>query len=178
MRMAAFDVRFVASPTRVPRAGSKRKKKYRYWMKLKKIFQNGKNPTRSAASAVNCIVLKRGTYMNSAHRLASRREFLKSFPRFFLSEFRSVTGAVLKNSTSEKNEPKTAQIDVNRCLAWSGSDCQLCYVACPKRDQAILMRDLKPMIVPLVCDGCSMCETACRSVNDTPAVRMVWTSEA
>ncbi len=66
-----------------------------------------------------------------------------------------------------------ARLDVSRCLAYSGSDCQLCYVACPRRDQALIIRQSKPMIVPGLCDGCSMCQTACATVNDLSAVTMI-----
>ncbi len=111
--------------------------------------------------------------MRSPDSLTSRREFFKSFPRFFLNELRSVTNEFSQSAKSEEFMPKIARIDVSRCLAWAGSNCQLCYVACPRRDEAIEMKDLKPMIVPSICDGCGMCEIACRTVNDTPAVRMV-----
>ncbi|MBI1870310.1 MAG: hypothetical protein HYS07_03850 [Chlamydiae bacterium] len=105
--------------------------------------------------------------------LTSRREFFKSFPQFFLNELRSVTNEFAQSSKSKENKPKIARIDVSRCLAWAGLNCQLCYVACPHRDRAIEIKDLRPMIIPLICDGCGMCEIACRTVNDTPAVWMV-----
>lgn len=66
-----------------------------------------------------------------------------------------------------------ARINVHLCTAWSGSLCQLCYLACPRRDKAIRMEDLKPMVVSAACDGCAMCEAACRTVNHPPAVEII-----
>lgn len=67
---------------------------------------------------------------------------------------------------------RTAAIDVSRCLAWGGAGCQLCYLACHLRDKAIEMRDQKPVVAALFCDGCGMCVTACGTVNDLPAIRL------
>src|SRR3989338_1504094 len=69
--------------------------------------------------------------------------------------------------------PRIARLDISRCLAWGGANCQLCYLACPLRDRAIEMCDQKPVVHSFACDGCAMCEAACRTVNNFPAIDMV-----
>ncbi|MCH7505434.1 hypothetical protein IID04_07385 [PVC group bacterium] len=63
-----------------------------------------------------------------------------------------------------------AQLDLSRCLAWSGTDCRACYIACPLRDTALKMKDFEPEIDPFYCDGCALCKTACWTVNDMKAI--------
>lgn len=108
----------------------------------------------------------------------NRRDFLRKLPLQLLQKF----GAVAKegifafsSNTEETIFPQNliARVEVSRCHAWSGLICQQCYLACPKRDEAIEMRDQKPVIVVSVCDGCAMCVSACETVNDLPAIRMV-----
>lgn len=106
-------------------------------------------------------------------RPLSRKEFLRFFPHRLLDFF----GAWSKSSSEEGegraatfSGPRIARILVDQCHAWAGLQCQLCYLACPMRDHAILMRDLKPVIVAEGCDGCGFCETACKVGNDFSAI--------
>ena len=95
-----------------------------------------------------------------------RRTFFKELPRFLIRQVREVaSGAFL-------NERRVARIDVTKCFAWLASDCQHCYLACPLKERAIVMRDLKPVIYDSAWDGCGMCEAACRTVNDLGAIMM------
>ena len=112
----------------------------------------------------------------------SRRDFLKSFPQGVILALRSFTGKNFPiNSFKEKTEDgnkaldgfKKAVINIEKCLAWQGLSCQLCYLACPLREQAITMNDQKPVISSLACDGCAMCAVACQTVNDLQAIAMV-----
>ena len=108
----------------------------------------------------------------------ARREFLRSLPRHFLEKFRAVAREgifAFSPNGGETASPQNlvAQVEVSRCHAWGGLICQQCYLACPKRDQAIEMRDQKPVIITSVCDGCAICVDACKIVNDLPAIRMV-----
>jgi Pyruvate/2-oxoacid:ferredoxin oxidoreductase delta subunit len=66
-----------------------------------------------------------------------------------------------------------ATIDIARCLAWEASECQLCYLRCPLRDEAIVLDGGKPTIVAQACDGCGVCVEACRAVNDLGAIHIV-----
>jgi len=120
--------------------------------------------------------------MNQEVKTISRRDFLKSFPRKLMKNIQSLAGSHLldfsSNQNSDKNqekafvESKKAMIDIERCLAWGGLSCQLCYLACPLRDQAMEMVDQKPVVVASFCNGCRECLTACQTVNDTPAIKM------
>ena len=73
--------------------------------------------------------------------------------------------------------PSTAQqiavIDPARCLAWSSSACQTCYLQCPLRDTAITLDDGRPLIMASACNGCGVCVEACGTVNDLRAVQLV-----
>ena len=108
----------------------------------------------------------------------ARREFLRSLPRKLLAKVGAVARegmfAFTSNETvTQSSHDLVAQVDVSRCHAWGGLICQQCYLACPKRDQAIEMCDQKPVIATSICDGCAMCVSACETVNDLPAIRMV-----
>lgn len=94
----------------------------------------------------------------------NRRDFLKNLPRQLVEGLRVVT------------EKKVARVDITRCLAWSGANCQLCYLACPIREQAIQIHDQKPVIIASSCDGCALCQQACQMVNDLIAIEMVRTN--
>ena len=92
----------------------------------------------------------------------SRQEFLKSISQYIVQNVRSLS-----------NTAHGARIDIDRCLAWDGGNCQFCYLACPLRDKAITLDDQKPIVNILFCDGCAKCVTACRTVNDRPTIKMV-----
>lgn len=106
--------------------------------------------------------------MNLNEKITSRREFFKLFPQSLINGFRDLTG-----DTESPGGPKVARLEISRCLAWSGSDCQLCYIACPLRDQAIHLMDQKPVINPAKCDGCGKCEEACSTINTSSAITLV-----
>jgi ferredoxin-type protein NapG len=91
----------------------------------------------------------------------NRRDFLKSLPRQLVEGLRAVT------------EKEVARVEITRCLAWSGANCQLCYLACPLREQAIQIHDQKPVIIASICDGCALCQQACQTVNDLIAIEIV-----
>jgi Pyruvate/2-oxoacid:ferredoxin oxidoreductase delta subunit len=108
----------------------------------------------------------------------NRREFLRRFPRQLLKKFSVIAREGIFAFSSDGGETVSpqnfvAQVEVLRCHAWGGLICQQCYLACPKRDRAIEMRDQKPIIITSICDGCAMCVSACETVNDLPAVQMV-----
>jgi len=126
--------------------------------------------------------------MDSPTNTITRRDFIKSFPKQLLATLQGTLNACWDIVTSREDfekerqtriqqfeapGPCVARIDVGRCLAWQGMSCQLCYLACPIRDKAIETRDQKPVIVSAFCDGCGMCATACKTVNDLLAIQMV-----
>lgn len=67
---------------------------------------------------------------------------------------------------------RVAVIDASRCLAWGGTECQACYLSCPRREDAFLFYDGRPAIIAGGCDGCGACVEACRSVNDLGAMQL------
>ena len=108
-----------------------------------------------------------------------RRTFLASAPRWLFGEMKVLMSGVaaLAWHASEEQERaayhQIALLDISRCLAWSGTDCQTCYLACPKREKAMTIEAGKPAIVTSVCDGCGVCIGVCRSVNDLEAIQLV-----
>ena len=96
-----------------------------------------------------------------------RRAFLKSVPLNFMRG--------VKTLLAYKSEPsrRLAVLDIARCLAWGEGSCQLCYIRCPLRDEAMLLEGSKPMVVASACDGCGVCAEVCRTVNDMGAIQLV-----
>ena len=108
-----------------------------------------------------------------------RRTFLTSAPRHLLSGVKALMHdvAVFTRPFADGQErvgrQRVALLDISRCLAWSGADCQACYLKCPKRDEAMRHEDGRPAIVTSVCDGCGICIDVCRTVNDLEAIQLV-----
>ena len=135
--------------------------------------------------------------LNSNVASEERRLFLRKLPWQVINGIRSIVSAIPNSEIASlralgplgpeaasfgtlpcddncaASKPQIARLDIARCLAWGAMSCQLCYLACPARDQAIEMRDQKPVIISSFCDGCSMCVSACETVNDLPAIKMV-----
>ena len=105
-----------------------------------------------------------------------RKEFFKKIANsmvegvFTLTKEYAGISEDLVIEASQIQEPKIAQVDVGKCLAWSGMSCQLCYLSCPLREQALYMQDIKPVVNVTACDGCGYCVTACATVNDVCAM--------
>ncbi len=122
--------------------------------------------------------------MDSAKEI-SRQEFLKFIPKYVIQNVRSliqgrfnlahdVEAEALEDNFTDNKAAKVAHLDEERCLAWEGGSCQFCYLACPLRDKAITLDDQRPTVNISFCDGCSQCVTACQTVNDRPAIKMVY----
>lgn len=61
-----------------------------------------------------------------------------------------------------------------RCLAWGGTDCVACFVACPLRGSALVLKDGQPHLQPIdTCTECRRCIEVCRTVNDVGAIRLI-----
>ena len=97
----------------------------------------------------------------------NRKEFFKNFPKKIAETFHAVKDNPGDSST------RVACIDIAACLAWSGTTCQICYLSCPRRDEAIQIWCEKPVIAVAACDGCGICQGTCRNVNNLEAIRMV-----
>ena len=114
----------------------------------------------------------------------SRKEFLKFIPKYVIQNVRLLLQGRLnfaedgEAEISEENSAdikaaKVVQLDEERCLAREGGSCQFCYLTCPLRDKAITLDDQRPTVNISFCDGCGQCVTACQTVNDRPALKMV-----
>ncbi len=108
-----------------------------------------------------------------------RRTFLTSAPRQLLSGVKALMSDVtafawpVAERRAHATPCRVALLDVSRCLAWGGSACQLCYLQCPLRDEAITLDDGRPLIMASACNGCGVCVEACRTVNDLGAIRLM-----
>lgn len=108
-----------------------------------------------------------------------RRAFLRQMPRrlfnsmsALMTDVFSIRSAISHDAGSEQCR-RVATIDRLHCLAWEAGECQLCYLRCPLRDEAIVLDGGKPRIVVSACDGCGVCVDACRAVNDLGAIHVV-----
>ena len=107
-----------------------------------------------------------------------RRAFLTSAPCRLLNGVKALVSDVTEFAwpVSDRQAPATlrrvALLDVSRCLAWAAVDCQLCYLKCPKRDEAIALEGGRPVVVASACDGCGICVDVCRSINDLGAIQL------
>ena len=64
-----------------------------------------------------------------------------------------------------------AEIDTDRCFAWQGDECKVCYTSCPQYDKAIALQEHKyPIVDAAYCTGCGQCEHVC--IQDVPAIRV------
>ena len=120
-----------------------------------------------------------------------RRTFLKWMPHEVFNGIKELMTDISSASSTISHEVgagsgrRVATIDLTRCLALEASlpaspdgsaqagECQLCYLRCPLRDEAIVLDGDKPRIVASACDGCGVCVEACRAVNDLGAIHIV-----
>lgn len=122
--------------------------------------------------------------MDNLKEVVSRRDFFKSLPRClagavqsFAREYIKPPGVVNEAENSCPPDPEVsgiARLDKEQCVAWGGGSCQLCYLSCHSRDLAITIEDQRPLINASFCDGCARCITACQTVNNSPAIKMVY----
>ncbi len=96
-----------------------------------------------------------------------RRTFLKSAP------LRLAKGIKTLLAHEGGIHRRLAILDISRCLAWGTGGCQICYLRCPLRDEAMVLEGDKPTVVASTCDGCGICVAACRAVNDLGAIQIV-----
>lgn len=85
------------------------------------------------------------------------------------------TAFVAQTHTTDGTDPVTlcgVTLRADLCLAWGGTNCVQCYIACPLQGIALDLDDGRPILNPVRCDGCALCVTACRTVNDLEAMRL------
>ncbi|WP_159446534.1 MULTISPECIES: 4Fe-4S binding protein [unclassified Carboxydocella] len=65
-----------------------------------------------------------------------------------------------------------ARLDAERCLAWQGAMCRVCYESCPKLGKALILTDFQyPTVIQEECDGCGCCQLACIQSDPAIAIR-------
>ena len=112
--------------------------------------------------------------------LVNRRTFLKLAPRQLLNSVRGLfteiraEGLDLLTHAKTETGRRVAILNVSCCLAWGSGECQLCYLQCPLRDEAVVLNEGRPTIVSSSCNGCGVCVDVCRSVNDLSSIQLVY----
>ena len=70
-----------------------------------------------------------------------------------------------------------AVIDEETCLPYVGVSCKACWHVCPFPNEAIFFDGLsRPLVGEDACVGCGLCEHACLTVTDIPAITIVPTA--
>ncbi|MFS8640419.1 MAG: 4Fe-4S dicluster domain-containing protein [Symbiobacteriaceae bacterium] len=77
-------------------------------------------------------------------------------------------GALVPVADPRQVRMGVAVIDPDRCWAFQGSPCDLCYQRCPFPDEAIRMAGGRPEVQPDRCTGCGQCAYIC--VSTPPAI--------
>lgn len=71
------------------------------------------------------------------------------------------TGSLLR-VTQEDTRMGLAIIDKYSCAAWEGTTlCRTCYDKCPFPEKAIILDQLKPVVLTDHCTGCGLCTNGC-----------------
>lgn len=94
--------------------------------------------------------------------------FCKGFPCKSACE----NGALSRVEINEENRMGMAKIDEQKCSAWAGGDCRMCYIKCPFMDEAIFLEDFKPVVVHEKCVGCGICENVCFMINGKSFIKI------
>ncbi len=70
------------------------------------------------------------------------------------------TGAI-RQTGRENLKIGRVVIDFNRCIAWNGGSCLVCYEVCPVRGAISLFEETRPIFNEDTCVGCGRCTFAC-----------------
>ncbi|MFQ5856266.1 MAG: hypothetical protein ACE5LU_11545 [Anaerolineae bacterium] len=101
-----------------------------------------------------------------------RRGFFKAAAGLAARAVSDAVGVLEAPRPIETPAQRVAVLDPRWCSAWDGGDCRLCWIRCPRRDEALILDGGRPVIRPQACDGCGECERTCATVNDRLAVRI------
>jgi ferredoxin-type protein NapG len=81
-------------------------------------------------------------------------------------------GALVEVKAKEEVAMGKAYINESNCMAFGAQFCEQCVRNCPIPD-AMYMEDNKPVIRKEKCVGCGVCVTACNTVNQPIAIKVV-----
>ncbi|MFQ5862762.1 MAG: 4Fe-4S dicluster domain-containing protein [Candidatus Brocadiales bacterium] len=82
-------------------------------------------------------------------------------------------GALVMPERREDVRMGVAVVDEKACISGDIQFCQSCVIACPFPDEAIYMKDGKPVVSKERCTGCGICEQACMTVNSACAMKII-----
>jgi MauM/NapG family ferredoxin protein len=73
----------------------------------------------------------------------------------------------LKKIPQEQTRMGLAVVNRHRCYTWEGTTiCRTCFDVCPFKGRAIILDELRPVIVNDACVGCGICTHACPITAD------------
>lgn len=105
---------------------------------------------------------------DSEAQVLSRREF---FERLTGNSTPAAARRFSGDDPPKSGTERLLVLEPDRCAAWSGHDCRMCFVVCPHRGRALVFEAERPRVEASACDGCGVCIEACRTVNDLAALR-------
>ncbi|MCQ4573948.1 MAG: 4Fe-4S dicluster domain-containing protein [Candidatus Brocadiales bacterium] len=82
-------------------------------------------------------------------------------------------GALVMPARREDVRMGVAVVNRETCISGNVQFCQSCVIACPFPDEAITMKDGKPVINKEKCTGCGICERACMTVNSACSIKII-----
>jgi ferredoxin-type protein NapG len=81
-------------------------------------------------------------------------------------------GALVMPERREDVRMGIAVVNKNTCVSGDIQFCQACVIACPFPDEAIYMKDGKPVVNREKCTGCGICVRACKTVNSACSIKI------
>ena len=82
-------------------------------------------------------------------------------------------GALVMPERREDVRMGIAVVNKNTCISGDIQFCQACVIACPFPDEAIYMKDGKPVVNREKCTGCGICVRACKTVNSACSIKII-----
>ncbi len=70
-------------------------------------------------------------------------------------------GALIRPVNIKDVKIGIAKVNKKLCIAWNGQVCDYCFLECPFPNEAIFMKDGKPVVIEEKCVGCGKCEYIC-----------------
>ncbi len=82
-------------------------------------------------------------------------------------------GALVMPGRREDVRMGVAVVNKETCISGDIQFCQSCVIACPFPEEAIYMKDGKPVVNKDKCTGCGICEQACMTVNSACSIKII-----
>jgi ferredoxin len=69
---------------------------------------------------------------------------------------------------TDRISPAKISLNKENCISYLGSFCRICFDNCPEKRKAIILENLKPVIIAEKCTGCEECFNFC--ISDPKAI--------